>query len=571
MNTLRQTLVSDRIDALSVTLNIPPDEAFERLAHSLCTGVGIYDFDEGDLVDGAQDKQIDLISLQEEENEATIYFISSKSEKGFSSNAIVLTRNGLDWIFRKPKTEVETLSNIAFKEKIAEVRSTLQRVGYSNVNIKVFFVTKGLSSQISDEFRQEVKAIKSDFDNGSFKSFSFDALGADEIVNYLNRQEKKERSIDAEIAIKYDTNAPSLIRYVSKGRRGIICTANASEIARLVNEDNSGALFESNVRRFLGQSGSVNTEISATAVDEEESSLFWFLNNGITILCDNMDAVTDPDDPKIKVKNLQIVNGCQTASSLAHAASTGLLQPDTHVLVKIFETQNESFGSKIVLTTNNQNRISSRDLKANDPIQIDIRSALEPYGYLYEHKLNQYLGIQIPQGKKVVSNENIAQSYLAVILKMPGDARRRKYKIWSEYYNRIFKVAKLAEHVLAHEVVALSSEWARANKKAPGISSQERRLLAGGGLHLACAAYQAWRKENSTQDADGLIDLLRKSPSTFNDYLSKALASLILIVDSNPVFRDDLDLALKSQTFDDAINLQSTPRKGTQLPLGFAL
>lgn len=570
MATLRQTLISNRIDALSAALGISIDQAFERLAHSLCTDVGIYDFDEGDLVDGTQDKQIDLISIQEEENGATIYLISVKGEKGFSSNAIVLTRNGLGWVFRTPKAEIETLKNLAFKEKITDVRNTLNEFGYSNVNIKVYFVTKGERAQTSDEFNQEVLGIKRDFDNGTFKSFSFEALGADEIVNRINKQDRKERSIDAVIAIKYDTNSPSLIRYISKGKRGLICTANASEIARLVDEDTTGSLFESNVRRFLGQSGSVNTDIISTATDPNESSLFWFLNNGITILCDRMDAHTDPDDPKVTIKNLQIVNGCQTASSLAHAAKDGLLQPDTQVLLKIFETDNENLVSKIVLTTNNQNRISSRDLKANDPIQVDIRTALEKYGYSYEHKLNQYLGNSLSVNKKVVSNESIGQAYLAVILKKPSDARHRKYKIWSEYYPQIFKVSSLARHVLAYEIANLSSQWIKNQKKLETAIGLRRRLLSNGALHIACTALQLWQQEINEISTDSMITIMQKQPNSIDKYFEKALHILNTIIEINPVF-SDFDLALKSQALDDAIDMQFKPKQPKQLPLGFSI
>jgi hypothetical protein len=570
MATLRQTLITDRIDVLSKTLKISTDQAFERLAHSLCTDIGIYDFDDADLVDGTQDKQIDLISIQEEENQATINIISAKSEAGFSSNAIILTKNGLDWIFRRPKIEVEALVNLPFKEKIFEVRSILQEVGFSNVNIRVYFVTKGEKSKISTEFSQEVDGIYREFNNETFKSFSFEALGSDEIVNRINRQEKKERSIDAEIAIKYDTNSPSLIRYMSKGRRGLICTTNASEIARLVEEDKTGALFESNIRRFLGQSSSVNTEITATATNPNESNLFWFLNNGITILCDNMDVIQDPDAPKIKVKNLQIVNGCQTASSLAHAAKDGLLQADTQVLLKIFETDSENFGSKIVLTTNNQNKISSRDLKANDPIQIDIRTALERYGYHYEHKFNQYLGINIASTNKVVSNESIGQSYLAVILKKPSDARHRKYKIWSEYYSQIFKVSSLNKHVLAFEISNLSSNWIKTIKKVGNHTGIKRRLLSNGALHIACTALQLWQQEVNDISTDSMIANMQKQPSSIDKYFENALNILSTIIEMNPVF-SDFDLALKSQSLDDAIDMQFKPKLPKQLPLGFQI
>jgi hypothetical protein len=71
--------------------------------------------------------------------------------------------------------------------------------------------------------------------------------------------------------------------------------------------------------------------------------------------------VTDPDHPKIKITNVQIVNGCQTATALAHAARDGTLRPDTRVLLKVFETSDSTLAERIVFTTNNQNRISSRD------------------------------------------------------------------------------------------------------------------------------------------------------------------------------------------------------------------
>jgi hypothetical protein len=261
MTTIRQTLIADRISALSLTLGLPEDEGFERLAHNLCTDIGIYDFDDSDLVDGTQDKQIDLITIIQEEKEATVYVISVKKADGFSSTALTQTKSGLDWIFKTPRQQVESLSNINLKEKIFEVRQTLQQVGYSNVDIQVFFVTTGLTERISKEFLQEVVQLKRVFDDGTYKSFAFTPLGADELVDLIKRQEKRVRAIDASIAIKYDANTGSLIRYSSKGRKGLICTVNATEIAKLVEGDSAGALFDANVRRFLGKSGSVNSEV----------------------------------------------------------------------------------------------------------------------------------------------------------------------------------------------------------------------------------------------------------------------------------------------------------------------
>src|SRR5262249_39781363 len=145
-----------------------------------------------------------------------------------------------------------------------------------------------------------------------------------------------------------------------------------------------------NIRRFLGTRGGVNADILRTCTDLQSSYEFWFLNNGITMICDSLDAVTDPDNPHIKLTNTQIVNGCQTATTLALAQREGQLAADVRVMVRIYETTNTDLVDKIVLTTNSQNQISSRDLRANDTIQVDIEKACTIYGFHYERKLRQF-------------------------------------------------------------------------------------------------------------------------------------------------------------------------------------
>ncbi len=101
--TLRQQIIADRVANLEASIGIPRDQAFERLVHSLVTGQSVHSLDPADWVDGSQDKQIDLISIDEEEDGAELYIISAKFTDGFSSNAIILMRNGLDWLFGRPE------------------------------------------------------------------------------------------------------------------------------------------------------------------------------------------------------------------------------------------------------------------------------------------------------------------------------------------------------------------------------------------------------------------------------------------------------------------------------------
>jgi hypothetical protein len=165
----------------------------------------------------------------------------------------------------------------------------------------------GITDEISPEFGQEAKTIRDQYDNGTFASFSFEALGADELVHSVNAAEKYNRKVDADIPIRHDSNNPSLIKYHAEGLKGLVCTAAAVDIAKIMNSDPTGSVFDANVRRFLGSRGAVNGEIQRTCSGKTESHLFWFLNNGLTIVCDQADPVTDPDYAHIKITNMQIV------------------------------------------------------------------------------------------------------------------------------------------------------------------------------------------------------------------------------------------------------------------------
>ncbi len=555
--TLRQQLISDRVANLESSIGIPQDQAFERLVHSLVTGQSVHSLDPADWVDGSQDKQIDLISIEEEENEADIFIISAKFTTGFSSNAIILMRNGLGWMLNRPRNEVATISNEAFRDKILDVRSVLSGIGPSNIRVHCYFATNGLAADLSSEYQQEVRGILAEYDNGTFAEFTFETLGADELVALLNRLEKRSRSIDADVPIRYDANTPSLIRYQTQGLKGVICTATARDIANLVIGDPEGALFDSNIRRFLGKGRSVNADILKTATDAASSYLFWFLNNGVTIVCDRCDPVTDPDNPKVKIENLQIVNGCQTATALAHAARDGTLRADTRVLLKIFETTDPTLASRIVLTTNNQNRISTRDLKANDAVQQDMQRRFASYNLLYEHKINQYATTTLTAGQMIVSNEDVGQAFLAIALKKPGDARRRKYKVWTDNYQDIFSGSSVEPHVICLLLYQAANVWAKSARRAPGITELRRKLINNGLLHVARIAALLWRGTDSfnqpTADLQAQIRSLQSTPvivdPSFNDGLSR-LEALIL---ANPDFMNDVDGALKSALLETAI------------------
>ncbi|MBB5286786.1 hypothetical protein HNQ92_004947 [Rhabdobacter roseus] len=144
--TLRQQIVQDHIDKTAAKLGLTPDQAFLVFGHSLFTDKSIHSFDANDNVDGGQDKQIDAITIEDDSDEATIYITQIKNEESFSSNCIIQIRNGLKWVFEKRQADVDTLSNVKFKDRIKDYRTVQSSLGPSNIYVKAAYITKGLKS-----------------------------------------------------------------------------------------------------------------------------------------------------------------------------------------------------------------------------------------------------------------------------------------------------------------------------------------------------------------------------------------------------------------------------------------
>lgn len=553
---IRQQIVEDQIEKLNENLALEdPNKAFQIFAHSLFTDRSVHSYDPNDDVDGGQDKQIDNITIDEKDGEGVIYITQAKNEESFSSNSLIQIRNGLNWVFNKRKSDIATLNNKKFKDKINACKDLVALIGPSNIEVQVAYITNGLSDNISDECYQEIKTIEDQFNNDTYSNFSFEMVGAIEIIDRLNSQEKKNKKIKADIKIKYDANSPSLIKYHSHGLKGIICTTTAEEIARIVNEDDKGFIFDLNVRKYLGNLGTVNKDIKETCSDEDSSHLFWFLNNGVTIVCDKVDPVTDPDNPHMKIENLQIVNGCQTSTSLAIAAREGILQDDTNVILKIFETSDLNLVDKVVLTTNNQNKITNRNLRANDKIQRDFERAFSIYDFYYERKPRQFQDKEDPN--RIIPNELAATAYLAIALKRPSDARSRKYKIWSDYYDSIFKSIHIETFIINYLIKNRVSKYINGSQYISSDNELERYIAKNGQFHIARMTSFIWRRSDNWTDVEALkenLNQLEENEQVLNDHIQAGFQEILKILDENDNLKIDMNNTLKSSSFDKLLN-----------------
>ena len=154
------------------------------------------------------------------------------------------------------------------------------------------------------------------------------------------------------------------------------------------------SLFDENIREYLGANGATNKKIRNTLLDSQDRSNFFFYNNGVTMLVEDMTGATMKGGVKVfDVSNPQIVNGCQTVSTIYDALS-GLDQQtlgtefsNTFVMVKILKipANNGSLSAlyrHIVEYNNSQNAINDKNFIAVKDVFRHVQDEFEWRGFL---------------------------------------------------------------------------------------------------------------------------------------------------------------------------------------------
>ncbi|WP_405551758.1 AIPR family protein [Streptomyces sp. NBC_01171] len=154
-------------------------------------------------------------------------------------------------------------------------------------------------------------------------------------------------------------------------------TVPASNIAEWYRAHES-RLYEQNLRQSLGTTP-VNSGMLSTLVNEPDN--FWLFNNGVTVLCDQLEEEWPgrrrPDEPvHLRISGVSVVNGAQTVAA-AHRAMEAAPEAveDAEVTVKVIVVDKNMPGlsQRITETTNTQNHVEQRDFIALDEVQAMIR------------------------------------------------------------------------------------------------------------------------------------------------------------------------------------------------------
>lgn len=201
-------------------------------------------------------------------------------------------------------------------------------------------------------------------------------------------------------------------------------------------------LFGQNVRESIIKGSKTYEGMCATIDNEPEN--FWFYNNGITIIANDISIITKDNKTFFQLKNFSIINGAQTTSTFSNYLKEAIINKDddkqeklkkVFVAARLVQTgTNKELKRNITIYNNTQNPISSRDMVANNEEQLQLQKKLKdntPSIFMQirrgelKPKSESYLKFRI------ISNDEIAQLCFAGFLKKPFTSKDKKSTLFN--------------------------------------------------------------------------------------------------------------------------------------------
>lgn len=394
--------------------------------------------------DPQDDFGIDAICFNDEDNE--IHIFNFKYREDFVED--MQKRNEV-WLSSKffsylVPGSTETLT--PRMKKLAD--QILQRYNSKNIWKTFFYVVTNNNKNIPPE-DSVLQQMKANYD------LQIHTIGLPEIAPYLSYTHKE---IDASMVFRRDAimtfteddlasnksyivrmALPDLIR-ITCGDENLRKEYNLEDYGQLKDVDVDLDVLFDNVRGFILNS-KFNMNIENTL--EHEASKFFFYNNGLTIVAENIISSSQNGGrlTKLDIKNYQVLNGGQTLRTIhEYNKKNGNNLVDkminAEILVRLLNITDDNIKNCIAEYTNSQNAIDLMDLKSLRKEQLQLEAFLKDNGIVYLRKKGQTVSIET--GEVQIGIQRMGQILLATKGKRPEEASNKKKLIFSDYYDELF-------------------------------------------------------------------------------------------------------------------------------------
>ena len=501
--------------------------------------------------DGGGDHQVDGVCINEKSDELEINIITcklakTKPESTFSDKDVSdFVTNGISYLLWGEENVTDLNDRIKqVKKELDELREAYE----NNYIINVKFVSNS-DDVLNHNSRHIFMKFQSDL-NSKGVSINFEEINSKKLSALFSTRSVVKTTVPIKLSGKS--------YYQLSGKEGFVCRLPVQEIIKLYfgfedGEKKYGGygdfLFTDNVRKNLGLERKINKKIYETATTTSLAVDFEYFNNGLTVIYDELAGSLSGDSPILYIKGLQIVNGCQTVSTLIKAHEDKKLIEDIYVTCRFIKRiEHEDFIQSVITYTNSQNAISDRDLHANDRIQYEVQGILKSLGILYERKQNEF---KDEDDDKRLDALDAAQAYLCCELEEPHNAKQKKRKLFNDFYGRIFDTkkidlayrlvisARVMEYVIGKQ---LENRKRKSKTKKAGKNPKFRILdliIAHGSYHIATFIYRESYKSLSEDKIKKEVKKKTFSKDIITRY-NEGIKKIEQYVEKHQINREDL-------------------------------
>lgn len=312
----------------------------------------------------------------------TLYFVQSKlkASEQFSQDEALAFCQGIRKLIKQDFTGF----NKNVQDRITEIEDALDNCSY----IKLVVAHTG--SGISLHAKHAIDQLLVDEDHGE------ERLAA-QVVDYDStaivadlRADKAYERVDTDLWVEKCS-------MVSEPKVTYFGLVQLLDLVKLHNKHNK-ALYERNIRTFLGHQTEVNASIQKTLGTNPKE--FMYLNNGVTALCQEIHPKgakqAQGGNKRFKLHGFSVINGAQTIASSAkyHADNKESDISNARVFLTLIRADADgAFGKSVTRARNHQNPVLLANFAALDDEQERLRRDLAHLGIHYAYKAESADGV----------------------------------------------------------------------------------------------------------------------------------------------------------------------------------
>lgn len=312
------------------------------------------------ITDGAGDKQIDAIYIDDQSS--TIFIVQGKFYKGETVDAEPLREVTSSWVQIKNLAKLQEAANEKLKAKISEIAKAIE----GDYEVCFELIT---TSALTDSAKNDLAAFQAELAESDTLSASLVLVDDEMLQARYNEALNRNRPY---INYEFSIEPGKYVEMKIGSTRAVIAAIPLKECIKIPGIKD-GNLFRKNVRQSLGSGNKVNRGIARTLRNNPDD--FFFLHNGITAICSSIKVT----DGVMTVKELNVVNGCQSLSTIFNCSESVRNVNDAYIMFRFYEISDTERADEISTCTNSQSAVKARDLRSNDKYVLKIKKAYEQH------------------------------------------------------------------------------------------------------------------------------------------------------------------------------------------------